>query len=574
MPFKDDVASCFPVAAPARAVSLRRAGLLAAFCLLAPGAAFAALPSVTEPGREAPQPVLPQPTPPGQPITVPKASAAQAPAGAEQLTFTLNEMAIEGATAYGPELLRPLYADLIGKRITVADAFKVAGEIELRYRSAGYVTSRVIVPEQTIDQGRFRIVVVEGYVSDIAYDADIGPAKAALAKLLEPLRGVKPINVAEIERRLLLANDLGGLAVRASLEPSPDQVGGSRVVVRAERDAIDGSVSIDNRNTRYLGSHQLSGSLVFNSFGERADRVSLTAKASTPAYRSSAVSAAYDALLSSDGMTGGISATRARSRPGRELAALDVRSKVRNQTATLTYPLIRSRLQNLRLVGEFEHRDVDTDIGGDPFTRDKLRILRVGLSYDRSDDWNGITALRATLHKGLDVMGATDRGADLASRENGRSDFAKLTLDLTRVQQLGERTSLLATFTSQFSADSLLASEEISLGGPTYGRGYDDGEIASDNGIAGSLELRYSPEASFLPGGLQLYTFVDGGRIRAHSGSAPVVRRSISSYGGGLRANLSSVVFATLDLAKPISSPVQSSGDKKARLFFKLTAQY
>ena len=100
----------------------------------------------------------------------------------------------------------------------MADAFKVANEIELRYRNDGYVTTRVIVPAQTIDDGHFRILVVEGYIADVKYDGDIGPAQAAVEKLVQRLRGVRPINVAEVERQLLLANDLNGLTVRASLE--------------------------------------------------------------------------------------------------------------------------------------------------------------------------------------------------------------------------------------------------------------------------------------------------------------------------------------------------------------------
>ena len=44
-----------------------------------------------------------------------------------------------------------------------------------------------------------------------------------------------PAAMAEVERQLLLANDLNGLTVRASLEASPKEVGGSVLVVRSER---------------------------------------------------------------------------------------------------------------------------------------------------------------------------------------------------------------------------------------------------------------------------------------------------------------------------------------------------
>ncbi|MGV2701748.1 UNVERIFIED_CONTAM: hypothetical protein LJD30_25515, partial [Raoultella ornithinolytica] len=92
-------------------------------------------------------------------------------------------------TRYPADTLRPLYQDLVGKTITVADAFKVASDIELRYRNDGFVTTRVIVPAQTIEGGQFRIMEVEGYISDVKYDGDIGPAQAAVEILVQRLRG-------------------------------------------------------------------------------------------------------------------------------------------------------------------------------------------------------------------------------------------------------------------------------------------------------------------------------------------------------------------------------------------------
>ncbi|WP_292904446.1 ShlB/FhaC/HecB family hemolysin secretion/activation protein [Niveispirillum sp.] len=532
------------------------------------------LPSGAEPGRGLPQPVMPTPSAPGQAIAVPRASAAEAPAGAENFTLRLNSVLIEGNTAFDAEALRPLYADLIGKDVTVRDLFNVANEIELRYRNAGYVTSRVIVPEQTIEDGRFRISVVEGSITDIVYADDIGPARDTVERLLEPLRGIKPINIAMIERRLLLANDLPGMTVRGSLEPSPDVLGGSIIVVKAERKLIDASLTYDNRNSPYLGSSQLIASVTANSIASHADRLGLSAKMSTPARRSWMVAGNYQASLGSNGLTVGLSSSYANSAPGRELKQLEIDSEVVAEVATISYPLIRSRMENLRLVGEFEYRNVKTDLSGTAFNEDRLRILRTGVSYDRSDNWYGITAARVTLHQGLDVLGANGHGAPLASRTAGHSEYLKVTADLTRVQQLPHDFSVLATLTSQFTRTPLLASEEIALGGPNFGRGYNDGEISGDNGWAGSLELRYSPALSLLPNGVQFYAFYDGGQVWSLSNTRPAGHVTLASAGGGVRANLLENLFATLEVNKPLNLDVATEKGKPTRVFFSLTAHY
>lgn len=417
------------------------------------------LPSGAEPGREPPRPVMPQPSLATPQLKVPQSSAAEVPAGAKDLRFVLRELAVEGATAFPADELLPLYQGLVGREVSVAEVFEAAHAIELRYRNAGYVTSRVIVPQQTVDDGRFRVVVVEGFVSDIVYQDEIGPARAAVEKLMNGLRDVRPVSIGEIERRLLLANDLHGLTVRGTLQPAPDTLGGSVIVVRSDRKAVEGALTLDNRASPYLGSRQLTGSIAWNAFGARADRLSLTARTSLPTGRSTAISAGYDALVLGNGTSVSVVGTHARSEPRRELAALDVKSQVSSVLGTVTVPLIRSRGENLRAVGQFEARDVDTDIAGTAFTRDRLRIVRAGLSYDVSDTWNGITVMRGMLHQGLSGLGASSNGSERASRANGRSNFTKLTLDLTRLQQLSERVSLVGSVTSQFSRKTLLASE-------------------------------------------------------------------------------------------------------------------
>ncbi|WP_260986446.1 ShlB/FhaC/HecB family hemolysin secretion/activation protein [Bordetella genomosp. 13] len=558
----------FPLRAGVAAMVLALAGPVAA-------QSVPQLPSGAEPGRQLPQPVMPQSTTGAPRVTVQQGNATEAPAGAEKLEFTLTDMRVEGVTRYPADAVRPLYQGMVGKTITVADAFKVANDIELRYRNDGYVTTRVIVPEQTIEDGVFRIVVVEGYISEVRYDGDIGPAQAAVEKLVARLRGVRPISVAEVERQLLLANDQAGLTVRASLEASPKDVGGSVLVVHSERKAIDATIGFDNRGSPYLGWGQAVTQLSLNAFGPNADRFTVTGRLGTPAYRSKAVAASYDMLATSSGLALGASASYAKSRPGRELADLNVASDVESYAATASYPLIRSRLQNLRAVGQFEVRNVTTDITDTPFTRDKLRVVRLGLSYDRTDSWNGITAVRGTFHQGLDGLGASKEGSDLASREKGRPDFFKFTAELTRLQQLTDRASLVATFAGQYSASPLLASEEFALGGPSFARGYDDGEISADSGLSGSLELRYAVSSeNFLPSGAHVYTFVDGGRLWSRSESPELARRKLSSYGAGMRANLTKNFYATLEVAKPMSSDVQTQGDKNPRIFFSISAQY
>lgn len=533
------------------------------------------LPSGAEPGRKELQPAMPESTGPGQPIVVPKATAEQAPTGAEKFTFALAAVDITGATVFSADDLKSLYAGMIGKTVSVADMFKVANDVELRYRNAGYVTTRVLVPQQTIEAGHFQIRVVEGFVSQVVYPDDIGPAKAAVALLIDGLRNVAPINVADIERQLLLANDLPGLNIHAALEASPTELGASIIVVHAERKAFDASLTFDNRNTPYVGSFEELPTFSWNSVGAHADTFTVSAKTSTPFSREWFVAGNYQALLNRSGLTLSLNSSFSRSNPGENLDPLNVHSRVASEEITLAYPIIRSRLENLRAFGEFEYRDINTNLGGDPFNRDNLRILRVGLSYDRTDTWDGITAIRGTLHQGLSILNATPHGSAFASRADGYSDYTKVTAAVTRIQQLPANFSLFATLTGQISSVPLLSSEQIALGGPNFARGFDEGEISGDKGWAGSIELRYAPAMpKLLPNGVQFFAYFDGGQVWSESNTPLTTGTALTSIGGGVRANPLEHLFTTLEIDQPLNHRVETQGGKPTRVFFSLSVHY
>ncbi|RCK45607.1 hypothetical protein TH25_17785 [Thalassospira profundimaris] len=532
------------------------------------------LPSGAEAGRDLSQPDLAMPSGKAGSISVPGAAAVEVPAGAAEASFVLKTFEVEGATAFSTDELMPLYRDMLGKTITIADAFQVAANIERKYRNAGYVISRVVVPPQEVTDGVFKVRVIEGFISDIVVQEDVGPVSAAIKRLLNPLIGKTPITVEEMERRLLLANDLAGMSVRATLKPSENTPGGSEMLVEADRDAMSGTVSIDNRNSPYSGNAQGLGLVQFNSFGSHADQLGIQTQLSSPIERSWSISANYQGMYSDDGLMLGLSSSYGRSRPGRELDALDVNSVVIAERAIATYPVIRSRLQNLRISGEYEYRSIDTDVLDSAFNRDRLHIARAGISYDLTDSFQGITAVRATIHRGLDILNATEKDDPLASRSDASGSFTKGTIDLTRVQQVTQTVSLLATATGQYAVTPLLASEEMALGGANYGRGFDNNEFSGDNGWATSLEVRYSPDLpAVFPNGVQFYSFVDTGQVWDIDDNVSHERTSASSFGGGIRVNILENLYASAEVAKGFRKPTSDSSTKP-QAFFTLSAKF
>ena len=168
-------------------------------------------------------PTEPPKPPPG--VEIPEEAPRRPPLGAAGIKFILIGLEIEGATVYpAPELTRH-YQGLIGTEIELTDIYKIAGEIQKTYRQDGYFLTRVIVPAQTINEGRVQIRVLEGFISEVTVEGDLGAVEELVTDYLKAVTEERPIRLATLERALLLANDIPGVSVSGLLQPSATEVG-------------------------------------------------------------------------------------------------------------------------------------------------------------------------------------------------------------------------------------------------------------------------------------------------------------------------------------------------------------
>jgi hemolysin activation/secretion protein len=146
-------------------------------------------------------------------------------------------------------------------------------------------------------------------------------------------------------------------------------------------------------------------------------------------------------------------------------------------------------------------------------------------------------------------------------------------LDAERVQVISGPFTARIALSAQIADKALLASEEFKLGGATFGRGFDDGELSGDEGVAGLLELRYAVPLRAGPT-LQLYGFYDHGKVWNDDPVTLLDGVELASVGGGLRANLTDNLSADLQVAKPLRRDVATKGDRAARFFAAFTARF
>lgn len=131
------------------------------------------------------------------PITTAK-PAKKPIAGSAQ--FVLKTIKIEGATAYGEAELKPLYAAKLGTKITLDDLGDIAADITAYYRNHGYILTRAVVPPQRAEGGAVTIRIVEGYVSNVKLQGDVGNGRKLIQAYADKIRAAKPLDAATLER--------------------------------------------------------------------------------------------------------------------------------------------------------------------------------------------------------------------------------------------------------------------------------------------------------------------------------------------------------------------------------------
>ena len=517
---------------------------------------------------------------------MPSTSLIQIPAGAEKIRFTLQSLNVEGAHAYGPEQLEPLYRAHVGKEITLATLYGIANQLQRKYLDDGYTLSKVIVPEQDLRSGRVKLQVIEGHVTQVEIDPQLEDT-AALRDAVVRIKAMQPLNTLVLERILLILNDLPDTQVSAILatlkDPQPDEntPGSVRMILQKNTKQLPrGRISTDNYGSVFSGPWQGIASAHVYDLGIENSDLSVAFSSAAPYEEQHYGSVNYSMpLFGASGTKLTLGGVWARTQPGDTLEILEIRGKTESFSANVAYPILRQRAGTWTVDAGVEAKNAHTDLLGSELYNDNLRIVNAGTNYNFSDNWEGFNAVDLHYSRGLDMLGASKAGAANLSRADGKADFEKVNFYAGRVQTLPADFELYALVSGQYAFNPLLSAEEFGFGGGQVGRGYDPSEMTGDHGVSGTVELRYNTDFHPLEQQLavQPYVFYDAGKIwNIDSGAHDQL--SATSAGGGARMVLNNTwngnLLAAVPLTKRADNPPHYATSTGARFLFSLSRSF
>ncbi len=453
--------------------------------------------------------------------------------------------------------LQALVADAIGRELDYAGLEGLVRRVTEFLRAKGWLLAEAYLPEQDVTEGEIEIAIRGGYLDGrngrgkpfrimvdepLSLRIDRGQLADIAAELLPP--GAL-LRTEDLERAVLLINDLPGISARARLVPGDDK-GSSRVLIDAKEGPwVTGSIGVDSYGNPDSGSEQTNLSVQLNDPHAVGDQLAFSG---THAEGLDLGRLGYSVPVGSQGAKLAVSWTamnyRILSSTGR---AAGLEGRATTSGLSLSYPFLRTRMRNFYGFAAYTHKALTDDSIAGTLRDKRVDVLNAGLSGDSLDGvgGGGLVSWNANLAVGnlnLD-NDASEAAADaLAYRTQGY--FSKVFYGISRLQRLPGAFSVYANIAGQVAGKNLDSSERFILGGPNGIRAYPVGEASGDSGWLANLELRYDLPAISALGRLQFVGFYDIGHITLHRATNGIAtatltgRNSYSLAGWGLGVSL------------------------------------
>ncbi len=481
-------------------------------------------------------------------------------------SIRLAGVAIRGLSLFDPIEFLPLYEQQLGHPVDIDALRTVAEQITAHYQQQGYTAARATLPAQKIRDGIVFIDVIEGVIHRVRVTGEVRGDLRYLESFLNTLALDQPVDSDALETARLLLNDLPGIAAYTRIQRIQGSTDKFELVVEIRQTRWSGDLEFDNRGSKILGENQGLATLTSFSGLGLFERIKLKVLQTT-----SDNELGYYALntswpLGTRGLRLDLDSSYTEAEPGAFLSPLNIEVRNTNNSAALTYPLLRTDRQSLYVDSKLNHHRSKAEVGGSQLTYDELYSLVVGLDYALVDRGNTYSRYSMDVTQGLSGLNKTLLNTADGEISVGHEKFTVLGLAASHRKTLTAKWSLLLKVNAQYASRSLPPSQRFAFGGKYMGGAYDPAELIGDHGVAGRAELKYQLEQILLPGTKAwVYTYYDIGRlwnIATHEND------SAASGGLGITASAKHI-SGSLEIAQPFTHSVFQEGEHgdRSRIF-------
>ncbi|QWF72256.1 ShlB/FhaC/HecB family hemolysin secretion/activation protein [Methylomonas paludis] len=497
-------------------------------------------------------------------------------------SFDLLELRIKGNTVLDKKLLERVIYPFLGLKKTIDDVEKARATLEEQYRSLGYQTVAVDIPEQDVKNGIVYLQVMEGKVGrlrvkDSRYFS-LGAIKAGVPELAE---GNVP-NLPKMQKQLA---DLIAQSPDRQIQPvlrAGDTPGTLEVDLKIKDEMpLHGRVELNGRNTSTTSRLRLVNSLHYDNLWQKMHSASVMYQVSPENSAEVDVWAGTYAIPLSDSGSR-LAFYTVSSSSSSQIANAGALSVIGNGSiygARYVIPMqgLESYFHSATLGADYKSFKEDLHLQNSKGILTPIEYMPFLVQYSgnfRAKEYFG--SLDLGLHFG--VSGLVNNQAQFENKRYlSRAGYMYLTGDFKYQHDLPLGMEVRTHFSGQAADSPLISNEQYSLGGATTVRGYFETQALADHGVLGSVELHsphLAPADWEAVNKLKILAFLDAGKgwmISPLAGNPKGY--DLSSGGVGLSFQLWKRLMGNFDVGIPFTSlTVVKSGEP--RLHFSVATEF
>lgn len=473
--------------------------------------------------------------------------------GIGEVTVTVESIEFKGATGLvEAAALEQAVGEAIGQTLDFEGLQALAERVTRRLKDEGWVLARAYLPEQDVTDGTIVIEIVPGKldaqgrafrieaVGERPLRIDTQRLGAMLTALLEP---GEPVRQEDLDRAILLINDLPGIDALARLEPG-ESAGSTHILLSVREGPLWGqSVNGSNHGSRSTGEERLGATINLNDPAGLGDQGTLSLS------RAEGLELAqlnYGRPLGAAGLRADLSHTNMRYEVVDGITeSSDVKGNAYTTALALNYPLLRTDNTNVRLKFDYTYEALEDRVDGIKTDDKRVDKYSARISGDHTDELLG-PAGRTNYSFTLD-WGEVDLSKVPSALENDvfetNGGFKKVEYSLSRLQSVGAMpVTWFTELRGQKTDGNLDSSLGFQPGGPSGLRAYPGGEASADEGHLLRTALRYQlPDDLTTLGSLRISAFYDTAWVKINDrlpdGFTPTNATEQNSYrleGAGL----------------------------------------
>ena len=442
----------------------------------------------------------------------------------ESTGFAVDQYLVEGNTLLPADKLDGVLNKYKGPRLTIKDIEKARVELEKTFQAAGYPTVTVNLPEQTIEQGRVKLQVIEAPLIEVKVTGQQHYSKYRILEKLPSIQIGTVLYEPNFVKELSAINANPDLQVTPVLKPGTEQGTVDLELKVKDRLPVHGKLEGDNRGPITTPQNRLVAEIQHtNLFG--GDEILTVNTVQTPtdwgAVQNYGASFVYpvkwpDHLLA-------VYASKSESKSvlagsGISLGGGSDVSIAGNAIVAgfrYIFPIFSGGKNTHQLSVGVDYKRLESTNaafpdGGTAVVKSPIQYTPASLAYSGFyPDQLGLTKLSLSA-KGY-VAGTIPGGSEQdfagdpnnpagqpGNRQGSTGTFAVLQGGLDRAQPLPGNFSLALHADGQWGSQPLIPAEEYFAGGFDTVRGYLQYEAIADNAVRGRAELT-TPELLSIP---------------------------------------------------------------------------